>query len=62
MKKMNRIVLPHGNGKKIARLFGVTPEFVSTVMNGKASETEIVKKIRHTAVKEYGGIVINGNN
>ena len=60
MKKesQNRIVMPIGNGKKLAKAMGVTPEYLSGVLNGKWTKGELARKIRYTAIKEFDGVEI----
>ena len=64
MKKevKNRIVMPLGNGRKLARAFGVTPQTVSYVMNGHHCKSELARRLRHAAVKEYGGVEVKMKN
>lgn len=57
MAKKERIILPHGVGTKLAKVFGCTPAMVSNALNGNR-ESELARKIRHVAVTQYGGQVV----
>lgn len=52
MKK--KIVVDHGDQRKIAAAMGCTREMVSKSLN-YAKDTTLARKIRYVAVKEYGG-------
>ncbi len=53
-KKLSRIYVPYGAGRKLAKVFGCTLQMVSIALAGKKN-TELAKKIRHTALTQYGG-------
>lgn len=57
MKEKKRIWLPQGNTKKIAALFGCTSQMVSRSTAGVV-DSELAKKIRHVAMKDFDGIEI----
>ena len=54
----SKIWVPYGNGKKIARLMGVTPECVSESLSGRR-QTKTAERIRHRALNDFGGVEIN---
>ncbi len=56
-KKLKRIWVKQGTGKKIARAFDCSTVIVSLALNGK-KDTELARKIRYVAIKEYGGVEI----
>lgn len=64
MERNNKILIKvkarHGDGKEIAKIFGVTPEYVSYCFNGKRN-TELAKKIRQTAVVRGGDPIYSQN-
>lgn len=49
-----RIVLDHGNVKRLADCMGCTREMVSKALNYK-KDTPLARKIRHVAMEHYGG-------
>ena len=49
-----RIVLEHGNVKKLAETMGCTREMVSKSLNYK-KDTTLARKIRHVALESFGG-------
>ena len=57
-KKIIKVKTRKGDGKKIAKLYNVTPEFVSVCVNGK-SNTSLAKKIRTVAVEMGGDPIYN---
>lgn len=64
MERNNKILIrvkaKHGDGKKIAKIFNVTPGYVSYCFNGKKN-TELAKKIRQTAVNRGGDPIYSQN-
>lgn len=58
MQKIKRIVVPRGNGVKLAKAFGVSKVYVSYCLNF-VKDTPLSEKIRATAIKEYGGVLVN---
>lgn len=54
MEKATLIKAPRGTGIKLARIFGVTTAAVSRALCG-VTTSELSKKIRHTALSQYGG-------
>lgn len=58
METTKKVWTPQGTGKRIARAMDVSPEMVSYSLNGK-KDTELARKIRYVAVKEYGGKYLN---
>lgn len=58
MEEIKQVYTKKGTGRAIARLFKVSEVTVSRAVHGK-SNTDLARKIRHVAVKEFGGIVIN---
>lgn len=57
-QQLNRIWVEHGVGRKLAKVFDCTIVMVSYALNGKKN-TELAKKIRHTALTQYNGKEIN---
>ncbi len=55
--KLARIYVPYGVGRKLTKVFGCTLQMVSVALAGKRN-TELAKKIRHTALTQYGGTEI----
>ncbi len=53
-KKIKRIWVERGIGKKIARALQCSTVIVSLALNGK-KDTPLAKKIRYVALKEYRG-------
>jgi len=64
-KRILIVGLERGTNLKIARALGVTKEMVSKAVCGRKNTT-LARKIRHVAVKQYGGQQIeleeNGQN
>lgn len=60
-KKLNVIKLKRGQGKELAKAFNCTPARVSQALNGIGAE-DLTKKIRHVALKEYGGVELSPVN
>lgn len=56
-KRVKTVFAPFGVGKKIASAFGTTTKSVSEALHGK-SDSEMARKIRYVAIKEYGGIAL----
>lgn len=54
MEKQNEIKVEHGDGGKIARVFGVTNAMVSKALKGKGY-SDLARKIRHVALTQYKG-------
>lgn len=54
---MKRIVLDYGKANMIAKTFKCSREMVSKALHFKKN-SELARKIRYVAVKEYGGIEI----
>lgn len=52
-----RIVVSHGDSKKIAVSMNCTCEMVSKALNFK-KDSLLARRIRHVAKKQYGGIEI----
>jgi len=52
--KNNRIITEHGTVNKLAKTFRVSTAVVSMALNGKR-ESDLCRKIRHTAITQYGG-------
>lgn len=52
-----RIVVSHGDSKKIAVSMHCTREMVSKALNFK-KDSELARKIRYVAKEQYGGIEI----
>lgn len=52
-----RIVLSHGDAKRLALSMGCTREMVSKALNYKKN-TELARRIRHVARSQYGGTEI----
>lgn len=52
-----RIVVSHGDSTRIALSMNCTREMVSKALNFK-KDTDLARRIRHVAVKEYGGIEV----
>lgn len=57
MKK--EILIPSGSLDKIQRIFNVTRMTIWNALNYKNS-SDLSKKIRHVALKQYGGIISTG--
>jgi hypothetical protein len=55
-KKLNLIKLPRGKGVEIAKIFSCTPARVSQALNGKYSDSDLTKKIRHVALTQFNGV------
>ncbi|MDD4747121.1 MAG: hypothetical protein RBR35_07125 [Salinivirgaceae bacterium] len=55
-KKLNLIKIPHGKGRRLARIFGCTPARVSQALNGNLPDNELTKKIRYVALTQYDGV------
>lgn len=49
-----KVWTPKGAGLMLAKRFGVTPVWVSKVLNGN-SNSDMARNIRAVALKEYGG-------
>ena len=49
-----RIILEHGDVKRLANNLGCTREMVSKALNYK-KDTPLARKIRHVAMESYGG-------
>ncbi len=56
--KLPRIYVPYGVGRKLTEIFGCTLQMVSVALAGKKN-TDLAKKIRHTALTQYNGKEIN---
>ena len=56
-KSPKKVWTKKGTGVMLARRFGVTPVWVSNVLNGKG-DSQMARNIRAVAVKEYGGVAI----
>ena len=52
-KKLVRVRPKYGTSKRLAKAFGVTPEFFSVACAGK-SNTELARKIRMAALNAGG--------
>lgn len=52
-RKIVRVKVRQGDGLKIAKLFGVTPQFVSNCMTGRKN-SKLAQKIRMCAVNRGG--------
>ncbi len=59
-KTKNRIYTDRGTGVKLAEVFGCTTVTVCNALVGKLN-SKLSEKIRHTAIKEYGGVEIQTN-
>ena len=57
ISRMKRIVLDYGKANMIAKTFKCSREMVSKALHFKKN-SELARKIRYVAVKEYGGIEI----
>lgn len=55
--EIKKVMTKKGTGRKIAKLFGVTEVTVSNAVRGNIN-SELARKIRYVAVKEYGGVAI----
>lgn len=59
-KSTQQILLPHGQSKKIGEALNVSQPTIREALRYQ-SNTEVAKRIRHTAVKEFGGVVYGDN-
>ena len=57
ISRMKRIVLDYGKANMIAKTFKCSREMVSKALHFKKN-SELARKIRYVAVKEYGGIEV----
>lgn len=55
MEGNTQIIMPHGAAKELGRVLRVSQPTIREALRYK-SDTEIARKIRHTAVKEFGGV------
>lgn len=55
MKK--RVIVDRGVGRKLATLFGITPEMVSKSLNYK-KDSYLARRVRYMAIKDFGGIPV----
>lgn len=53
MKEIIRVRAKHGDGKRLAKVFGVTTVYVSQALTGKANSS-LARKIRKAAVNNGG--------
>lgn len=56
MRKIKKVKIKQGSGKIIAKLFKVTPEFVSYCCNGKKN-TPLAERIKMTAINMGGDAI-----
>lgn len=52
-----KIIIDYGKAKEIASLMKCTKEMVSLSMNFRKN-SQLARKIRYVAIKEYGGKVV----
>lgn len=56
-RRVKTVFAPFGAGKRLAAAFGVTTVTVSEALRGKI-DSELARKIRYTAIKEFGGMAL----
>lgn len=55
MKK--RVIVDRGVGRKLATLFGITPEMVSKSLTF-TKDSRLARKVRYVAIKDFGGVIV----
>lgn len=54
---MKKILIPYGNGAKLAKVFGCKSSAVSLALNYRRNDS-ISTRIRKVAIEQYGGKLV----
>ncbi len=54
-ERPTKIIVPHGSGKKLSKIFKCSEGTVSDALSGHY-DSELSKKIRHVALTQFEGV------